>query len=64
MAEAAPIYASLGEWVAREAISFDTADPQSFGTAVDRLMQHLGERVDLLSDDDALGNKMIGRGRT
>src|SRR5689334_4844211 len=46
----------LDDWARREAISFDMASDQSFGSAVDRMVAAMGESVELVG----LGEPMHG----
>lgn len=48
MSQSAPKFASLDDWIAREAMSFDLATPASFSAAVDKLIAALGNSVELL----------------
>jgi erythromycin esterase len=47
-AEPASQFATLDEWIAREAISFDIDSPDSFRAAVDAMMRAAGSSVELL----------------
>ena len=54
MTSAAPTYATLDEWIAREAIPFDLDDPRSLDPAVDTVAAALGETVELLGIGEPL----------
>jgi erythromycin esterase-like protein len=54
MSHAAPTHATLADWIAREAISFSLDSPQTFNTAVDRMIASLGDSVELLGLGEAL----------
>src|SRR4051812_23614614 len=43
------VFASLDDWIASESVSFDVdGPPRAFNVAVDRMIQPLGEPVELL----------------
>jgi erythromycin esterase len=48
MPQAAPVYPTLDEWIAREAIRFSLAPDDAFNAAVDRMVVSLSESVQLL----------------
>jgi len=48
MSGTAPTFASLDDWVAREAIAFDAESQPSVDSAVDRLVGVLGSNIELL----------------
>lgn len=54
MSDPFPIHATLGDWLAREAIPFSIDSPETFHAAVDRLIASLGEAVELLGLGEAL----------
>ena len=49
-----PTYASLDEWIAREAIPFSVDSPKIFKAVVDTVMASLGDTVELLGFGEAL----------
>ncbi|MFN8512750.1 MAG: erythromycin esterase family protein [Chloroflexia bacterium] len=49
-----PLYATLNEWIAREAQSFSIDESGAFDAAVARLLTSLGDRVELLGFGEAL----------
>ncbi|GLV60719.1 erythromycin esterase [Dictyobacter sp. S3.2.2.5] len=53
MTHATPTYATLEDWIAREARAFSLDDPQSFATAVDQMLALPGEQVELLGLGEA-----------
>jgi erythromycin esterase-like protein len=54
MTQSAPIYATLDDWIAREAIPFSVDSPETFRAAVDRLIASLGDSVELLGFGETL----------
>lgn len=48
------MYATLDDWIARDSIPFSVDSPETFDTAVDRLMASLGDSVELLGFGEAL----------
>jgi erythromycin esterase len=54
MTQSAPMYATLDEWVASEAISFSIDSPETFDAAVDKMMASLGDPMELLGFGEAL----------
>ena len=54
MARLTPNYATLEEWISREAISFSLGSAESVNAAVDKLVAALGENVELLGLGEAL----------
>jgi len=48
------MYATLDDWMAREAIPFSLASPGAFSTAVDQVAASLGDDVELLGLGEAL----------
>jgi erythromycin esterase-like protein len=49
-----PIYATLDEWIAHEALPFSLKSPSSFNAAVDEVIAALGDDVELLGFGEAL----------
>ena len=49
-----PKYSTLDEWIAREAIQFSVDSPTTFGPAVDKVINSLGNSVELLGFGEAL----------
>src|SRR4051812_17430989 len=49
-----PTYATLDDWIAREAIPFNPDSPESFNAAVDRLVDSFGDAVDILGFGEPL----------
>jgi erythromycin esterase len=49
-----PTYATLEDWIAREAIPFSLDSPGALGTAVDKVAASLGDSVELLGFGEAL----------
>src|SRR5438874_8384823 len=49
-----PAPTTLDDWIARAAIPFALAEPESVDAAVDRIMASLGESVELLGFGEAL----------
>ena len=49
-----PVYATLDDWIAREAIPFSVDSPETFNAAVDRVIASLGDSVELLGFGEAL----------
>src|SRR5690242_12316596 len=54
MAQLTRIYTTLDDWITQEAIPFSVNSPQTFRTAVDKLVASLGESVKLLGFGEAL----------
>jgi len=54
MTHSAPIYATLDDWIAREAIPFSVDSPETLNAAVDRTIASLGDSVELLGFEEAL----------
>lgn len=54
MSRTAPVYAALDEWIAREAVPLAVDSPAAVGAAVDRMMESLGDTVELLGFGEAL----------
>lgn len=54
MTHSAPVYATLDEWIAHEAITFSIDAPETFQAAVDRVIASLGDKVELLGFGEAL----------
>jgi erythromycin esterase len=54
MSRPAPPYATLYDWIAREAISFSIDTPETFDAAVERVIASLGDPVELLGFGEAL----------
>jgi erythromycin esterase len=54
MTHPTPAYATLDEWIAREAIPFSVEQPATLRTAVDRMIASLGDTVALLGLGEAL----------
>ena len=54
MTHPAPIYATLDDWIAHEAIPFSVAISETFNAAVDKVIASLGEEVELLGFGEAL----------
>ena len=54
MSPAAPAYATLDDWITREAIPFSVGAPASFNAAVAKVLASLGELVELLGLGEAL----------
>jgi erythromycin esterase len=48
------IYATLDDWIAREAIPFSLDSPETLDTAVDKMLAALGDAVELLGFGEAL----------
>lgn len=48
------MYPTLDDWIAREAIAFSADSPDTFNAAVDRVMESLGDRAELLGFGEAL----------
>ena len=49
-----PIYATLDDWIAQEAIPFSVDSPRTFSTTVDKVIASLGDSVELLGFGEAL----------
>ena len=54
MTHPAPTYATLDDWIAREAIPFSPDSPGAFSIAVDKVIASLGDSVELLGLGEAL----------
>src|SRR5689334_21634745 len=55
-----PMYATLDDWIAREAIPFSIDSPSAFSAAVDQVIAALGDAVEVLGFGEALhGGKDI-----
>jgi erythromycin esterase len=54
MSHSAPIYATLDDWIAREAIPFSVDSPETLNAAVDEMITSLGDSVELLGFGEAL----------
>ncbi len=54
MTHPAPTYATLDDWIAREAIPFSLNSPETFNAAVDKMMTSIGASVELLGFGEAL----------
>jgi len=54
MTHPAPMYATLDDWIAREAIPFAIDSPQSFNAAVDKVIASSGDLVELLGFGETL----------
>ena len=54
MTHPTPIYATLDDWIAHEAIPFSVDSPSTFSTAVDKVIASLGDSVELLGFGEAL----------
>jgi erythromycin esterase len=54
MSRTTPTYATLDDWIAREAIPFSVDAPGTFHATVDRVMAALGDSVELLGFGEAL----------
>jgi erythromycin esterase len=54
MSHSAPIYATLSDWIVREAIPFSLDSPETLHVAVDKLIASLGDSVELLGFGEAL----------
>ncbi len=50
----APVYTTLDDWIAREAIPFSVDSPETFNAAVDKVIASLGDSVELLGFGEAL----------
>src|SRR3954447_4427330 len=48
MTEHAPTYATLDDWIAREAVPFAVDSPDLFNAAVEKVTASLGDSVELL----------------
>jgi len=53
-ASSTPLYTTLDDWIAREAIPFSLDSPTTFDAAVDKMIASLGDAVDLLGFGEAL----------
>lgn len=54
MSRSASYYATLDEWIAREAVPFSVNSPATFNAAVDTMMASLGDPVELLGFGETL----------
>ncbi len=54
MTHPTPIYATLDDWIAHEAIPFSVDSPSTFNAAVDKVIASLGDSVELLGFGEAL----------
>jgi erythromycin esterase len=54
MSHSAPIYATLDDWIAREAIPFSVDSPETLNAAVDKMIASFGDWVKLLGFGEAL----------
>jgi erythromycin esterase-like protein len=54
MADATPRHATLGDWIASQAIPFSIDSPNTFNVAVDKVIASLGDSVELLGLGEAL----------
>ncbi len=54
MTRPAPLYETLDDWIAREAIPFSVEQPRTFNAAVDKVMASSDDRVELLGLGEAL----------
>ncbi len=54
MSHPTPTYATLDDWIAREAIPFSLDSPETFNAAVDAVIASLGDSVELLGFGEAL----------
>ena len=54
MTHPAPIYTTLDDWIAHEAISFSVDSSETFHAAVDKTITSLGASVELLGFGEAL----------
>src|SRR5258708_27656753 len=54
MTHPTPTYATLDDWIAREAIPFSLDSPGAFSTAVDKVVASPGDSVELLGLGEAL----------
>ena len=54
MADSPAAYATLDDWIARQAIPFDLDSPEQFDAAVDRMIAALGDSVELLGLGEAM----------
>ncbi|QBD76761.1 erythromycin esterase family protein [Ktedonosporobacter rubrisoli] len=54
MTHTAPTYATLDEWIEREALQFSLSSPTAFNAAVDKMLASLGNSVELLGLGEAL----------
>ena len=54
MSRATATYATLDDWIAREAIPFSVDSPGTFDAAVDELIASLGDSLELLGFGEAL----------
>lgn len=54
MTSSAPIYATLDNWIAREAIPFSLDAPETFNTAVDQVIAASGDSIELLGFGETL----------
>ena len=54
MSRPTPTYATLDDWIAREATPFSVDSPTTFNAAVDKVIASLGDAVELLGFGEAL----------
>src|SRR5919201_6608531 len=54
MSRPTPMYATLDEWIAREATPFSVDSPTTFNAAIDKVIASLGDAVELLGFGEAL----------
>src|SRR5207244_3872014 len=54
MSHPIPRYATIHDWIAREAIAFAVDSPAAFDAAVDTMIRSLGDSVELLGLGEAL----------
>src|SRR5579875_1891648 len=54
MSRPTPMYATLDDWVTREATPFSVDSPKAFNAAVDEVSSSLGDSVELLGFGEAL----------
>jgi erythromycin esterase len=54
MSHPTPTYATLDDWIAREAIPFSLDSPETFNAAIDAVIASLGDSVELLGFGEAL----------
>src|SRR5437764_10969376 len=54
MSRPTPTYATLDDWIAREATPFSVESPTTFNAAIDKVIASLGDSVELLGFGEAL----------
>src|SRR5437763_5922264 len=54
MSRPTPTYATLDDWIAREATPFSVESPTTFNAAIDKVIASLGDAVELLGFGEAL----------